>query len=70
MDGPINYMMWGDWSERSVEEKIIKASRYFHEKYGRAPTHVILPPPSTTLAIAGLTISFDDRVLPGNLWLG
>ena len=67
-------MMWFDGDkQRSLETRIDRAARYYHEKYGQEPTVCFLNPGTAGQeppAVEGLQLQTSVSVLPDHFWLG
>lgn len=67
-------MLWLDAdSKRTIEEKVIRAAVYYHDKYGHAPDLCLVNP--TTFADEEITVGEvkvqrAKNVLPHHFWIG
>jgi hypothetical protein len=65
-------MLWfDDDSSSSVADKIIRASRYYAEKYGRIPNLCFLhSEEANEKSVDGIAVKASNAVLPDHFWLG
>lgn len=67
-------MLWFDNDPKtSLENKIIKAARYYQNKYGESPNLCFVHPSMLSNnhdILQGLEIRSSTKVLPNHLWLG
>lgn len=68
-------MLWHDDDKsRTLEQKLKRASDYYHAKYGQRPTtcfvHPTAVPDGKNQSIAGLRLQAARTILPNHFWLG
>lgn len=67
-------MLWQlEKSKKSLEEKILAATEYYHRKYGGTANVCFVHPSTTfgaTIEIHGLNVKTSRQVQPGYAWIG
>lgn len=65
-------MLWfDDDSSTTLAEKIVRASSYYADKYGKPPNHCFLRTQgSDEFNLDGIAIETSSAVLPDHFWLG
>lgn len=65
-------MLWfDDDSSTPVADKIMRASHYYAEKYGKDPNLCFLHSgEAETFAVEGIAVEPSSAVLPDHFWLG
>lgn len=67
-------MLWFDNDPKTrLEDKIIRATDYYKEKYGSTPTRCYINPvhlKSAEIGVVPVLVLGHDSVLPNHLWIG
>lgn len=65
-------MLWADFSNQPLQDKILKAASYYQTKYGQRPNvvHVSKHEKLDGVDVDGISIFAHPQVLPHHFWLG
>ena len=65
-------MLWFCDDKKPLEERIERAAAFYQTKYGRRPTHCLVPSGETEIPTVAGPISVESRpgVLPNHMHIG